>query len=94
MHDMGQRFTVDVGPSVDALTNIYTVDPWQAQFRDNPPLNAYYNQPIHLPKGTVIRTTCEWQNTGDTTLQFPQEMCTTFSYSGGPQQSFQCSPVD
>lgn len=93
MHDMGQRFTVEIGPSVDALTNIYTVDPWQAQFRDNPPLNGYYDHPIHLSAGSVIRTTCEWQNTRDATLLFPQEMCTTFAYSGGPQQPFQCTPA-
>ena len=94
MHDMGQRFTLEVGPSVDALTTIYSVDPWQAQFRDNPPLNAYYDHPIHLSAGTVLRTTCEWQNTGDATLRFPQEMCTTFAYAGGPQQLFQCSPTN
>jgi hypothetical protein len=94
MHDMGQRFSVDIGPSADALTNIYTVDQWQAQFRDNPPSNSYYDHPIHLAAGSVIRTTCEWQNTRDTTLMFPDEMCTTFAYTAGTQQSFQCSPVN
>lgn len=91
MHDLGKRFTIEVGPDADHLTNIYTVDPWQGQFRDNPPVNKYYEAPLRLPAGTIIRTTCEWMNTGVTTAGFPEEMCTSFAYATG-EQLLQCEP--
>ncbi len=90
MHEMGHRFTLDVGATTSTLKNIYTVDPWQGTFRDSPPSVDYYDQPLHLAAGSVVRTTCEWENTNDQTLGFPQEMCTTFAYAAGPQQLLQC----
>lgn len=92
MHERGTRFTIDIGPSASELSNIYTVDPWQGWFRDSPPVNYYYDKPIHLAKGSVLRTTCEWMNTGGTPIGFPAEMCTTFAYAAGTQQLLQCQP--
>lgn len=92
MHEMGTRFQIDIGPSASELSNVYTVDPWQGWFRDSPPVNYYYDQPIHLAKGSILRTTCEWMNTGATPVGFPTEMCTTFAYAAGSPALLQCEP--
>jgi hypothetical protein len=92
MHEIGARFTIDIGPTASELTNLYTADPWQGWFRDNPPVKFFYEQPIRLAKGSVLRTTCEWVNTGTRPVGFPAEMCTTFAYAAGAQQLLQCEP--
>jgi hypothetical protein len=92
MHELGARFTIDVGPSADALDSLYLVDPWEPSYRNTPPVSLFLNTPHHLPAGTVVRTTCEWMNPGNTNVEFPSEMCTAFGYLAGTDRPFHCEP--
>ena len=92
MHELGTKFTVDMGPSVDELENIYLVDPWRPEYRDAPPITLYLTQAKHLTAGTVIRTTCTWMNPSATDVNFPAEMCSAFGYLAGSQVPFHCQP--
>jgi hypothetical protein len=90
MHEMGTKFTVEIGPDVDSLENLYLVDPWRAEYRDSPPITLYLTSPRHLVAGTVIRTTCTWMNPEATNIEFPAEMCSAFGYLAGSQTPFHC----
>lgn len=92
MHELGTKFTVDVGPNVTSLENLYLVDPWRTEYRDAPPITLYLTQPHHLTAGTVIRTTCTWMNPASTHVMFPAEMCSAFGYLAGSQTPFHCQP--
>jgi hypothetical protein len=94
MHQWGTRFEVDSGPTTTSLAPLYTVDTWQPSFKDFPPIQAYYDDPIHLPATTVFRWTCDWANTTNTILQYPTEMCFTFAYLGGAKTPAHCVPFD
>ncbi len=91
MHQWGASMTIDIGPSADQLTRMYTVNPWMPDFKDEPPTTPYFDQPLDLPAGTVIRTSCTWMNTTDAVITFPSEMCFTFAYLGGSQTPLQCN---
>jgi hypothetical protein len=92
MHETGLRFEIEVGPSVDALESMYLVDPWEPSYRDAPPVTLFFTQPRRLAAGTIVRTTCEWDNTTDDTLVFPAEMCASFGYLAGTSTPFHCEP--
>lgn len=90
MHEWGTTFRAESGPSTDALELLYLVDPWKAEFRDVPPVTLFFEQPRPLAAGTIIRTTCEWNNTESHALMFPHEMCITFGIVAGRQETMQC----
>jgi hypothetical protein len=90
MHEWGTKFQAEIGPSVDMLELLYLVDPWKADFRDAPPVTLFFEQPRPIPAGTIIRTTCTWNNTEMHPLMFPHEMCTTFGIVAGVQDSVEC----
>lgn len=74
MHEWGTSFSLDRADG-DALTNIYSVPAWTVQYRDVPPTTGYAPGEMTFPAGTVYRTTCNWNNTTDHALEFPDEMC-------------------
>ena len=78
MHEWGTAFSTDI-VNGEELENLYTVSPWDASFRDLPPTNHYKEDELSLPAGTTLRTTCEWYNSADYELTFPNEMCDTVS---------------
>lgn len=92
MHETGAKFSIEVGPSVDALESMYLVDPWRPVYRDAPPVTLFYTQPRRVPAGTIVRTTCEWLNDTEDTLEFPAEMCASFGYLAGLSEPFHCEP--
>jgi hypothetical protein len=93
MHESGTRYSIEVGPSVDDLTNIYLVDPWKPLYRDAPPVSLFFQNPYQVPAGTIVRTTCEWNNAGSTMIDFPHEMCASFGYLAGTDEPFHCESV-
>jgi hypothetical protein len=49
---------------------------WSPEHQLNPEFTKWtVEEPLHVKKGDVIRTTCSWQNTSDEPLVFPKEMC-------------------
>jgi hypothetical protein len=92
MHEHGARFSLDIGDTTSSLAPFYVVDPWQPSYRDFPPVSLFFTAPHHLAAGSVIRTTCEWDNPGTTPIEFPAEMCTAFGYLAGTDQPFHCNP--
>ncbi len=92
MHETGTTFEIEVGPSVDELESMYLVDPWRPAYRDAPPVTLFYQQPRAVPAGTIVRTTCTWDNTSAETIEFPAEMCASFGYIAGTSTPFHCEP--
>jgi hypothetical protein len=90
MHEYGAAFHVQLGASEKELESFYAVDEWKPDYRDKPPIQLFGSHPVHLTKGTVIRTTCEWKNTEDEPLEFPKEMCSSFGYAAGFKYPFVC----
>ncbi|MFZ5470931.1 MAG: hypothetical protein ACOZIN_16005 [Myxococcota bacterium] len=91
MHEYGAKYKIELGPDVNSLQPLYEVDAWRAEFRDSPPTNLYLQNPMSLSQGTVIRTTCTWDNPTDKELRFPEEMCATFGFVAGWKDPVVCS---
>lgn len=80
MHKLGTRMRFEAGPTRDAMTRIYGIDPWP--FGDQPldPVN------FTIRPGTHLRATCEWNNPHNRPVRFGEssddEMCifTMFYY--------------
>jgi hypothetical protein len=94
MHENGVRFEIEVGPSEDALESMYLVDPWMPRYRDAPPVTLFFSAPRRLAAGTIVRTTCEWENVTGDTVAFPAEMCASFGYLAGTSTPFHCEPPE
>jgi hypothetical protein len=94
MHESGTKFSIEVGPSANQLERLYYVDPWKPSYRDLPPVSLFFDAPVAIAAGTVVRTTCEWTNTGSAPIEFPGEMCASFGYLAGTDQPFHCEPAD
>ena len=62
----------------------------RATFRDVPPVELYASQPLQLAAGTVMRTTCRWENRTGEAAYFPQEMCTGFGVLAGTKELYDC----
>lgn len=90
MHEQGSSYDIQLGPSTEELETIYTVDGWIPDFRDLPPIEIYRDDPLKITAGTVLRTTCRWQNKTGEPLRFPQEMCVSFGVLAGSQESYDC----
>lgn len=92
MHEHGVRFETMIGDSVDTLQSAYLVDPWKPTFRDAPPVSLFFKNPMKLKKGSIIRTSCTWDNDQSEPVEFPAEMCSTFGYIAGTQTPLHCAP--
>ena len=90
MHEQGTSFEFALGPDVDSLERIYNVDKWIPEFRDLPPVELYSDNPLRLTQGTVLRTTCRWENRTGETLGFPEEMCVAFGVMAGTREQYDC----
>jgi hypothetical protein len=90
MHEHGKALTIEAGPNVNSLTKLYGIDAWKPEYRDDPPMNLYMKNPMRLTKGTVVRTSCTWDNDTDRLLDFPSEMCVTFGFAAGTKDPVVC----
>lgn len=91
MHEYGAKFKAELVDSLGAATTLYEVTAWKADYRDSPPINLYQSAPKPLKKDTILRTTCEWNNTTDHKLTFPEEMCATFGFVAGVKDPVVCT---
>ena len=92
MHEQGARYELAIGVNPDTLSALHVVEPWTPALRDAPPLATFYAAPVPLAAGTILRTTCDWHNTLDRVIEYPEEMCLTFAYVGGSDELIQCLP--
>lgn len=81
MHEDGRIYTLDIVDAAGTPTQSLRNDTWQPSFTSHPPISHYsVNQPLHIPAGTRLRQSCEWDNTTSRTVIFPREMCLSFMY--------------
>lgn len=81
MHEWGVRFKTSVIRGEAEPDTIIDVDPWLAEYRDNPPVQEFGEvTPLELSEGDIVRTTCVFKNTSDKALEFPSEMCASYGY--------------
>ena len=74
-HEWGSRVKVEVINGTGTVNNVWE-HAWQPAFQTDPPLNLYSkDKPFVLHAGDTMRVTCDWNNTTDTALTFPREMC-------------------
>ncbi len=77
MHTFGARYQLErIDKSGGPAQSLYD-QRWQPSYKWHPPL-AFYNTPSTsqvLHQGDVLRQTCEWNNTTEAVLEYPQEMC-------------------
>jgi len=78
MHEWGVRYSIDWLKDTDDTENVYTVDPWDALYRDQPPMNSYQDGEMVVSAGQGFETSCTWYNDTDHEMNFPEEMCATF----------------
>lgn len=94
MHEFGRSISTEV--MVDGtMRRVVDVPSWEASYRDEPPVTQFeLTEPLALKAGDIIRTTCNFENTSDDSLEFPAEMCATFGYffpALAEKESFVCS---
>ncbi len=89
MHENGTSFKIELGSST-SMEKLYEVTQWQALFRDSPPVTLFFSEPKQVTKGSIMRTTCAWNNKTDHALNYPHEMCATFGLFAGTKDSFIC----
>lgn len=82
MHEWGLRMFTEITHTADgAKEEVQRVDPWQAAYRDEPPVTEWgIDAPRVLKQGDTIHTTCVFKNTAGKVLKFPSEMCATYGY--------------
>lgn len=90
LHEWGTKFEILLGPDTNNLEQMYLVDPWRSEYRDTPPVELFLTSPLAVPKGTIIRTRCQWENTTDGEIDFPVEMCAVFGYVRGTKTGWSC----
>lgn len=88
MHEQGSRYEVYLGAGDEQ--RLYLADPWRPEFRDTPPITKMFDAPLALKAGDVIRSRCSWNNETGAELEFPTEMCSTFGYTRGSFDVWDC----
>ncbi len=81
MHEDGRQFQLEIVDSAGASMRTLHDNVWQPSFTSHPPVTYYpADAPLHIPRGTRLRQTCDWDNTTSRTVIFPREMCLSFMY--------------
>lgn len=91
MHEHGSAVELRYGPDADHLETMFRTDPWEAQYRDDPPMTLFLQNPKPLPQGTLLHTKCEFNNATPEEISFPKEMCVSFGYAAGSKEPTVCS---
>lgn len=74
-HEYGARISIQrvVGDSAPQM--LYQTE-WKPEYQSAPPQQWYpATGPVVLKKDEILRVTCDWNNTTDTEIVFPREMC-------------------
>ena len=88
MHDYGQ--SIQVESITDGNTEvIYSLDPWDPDWRYSPVVENF-DGGITVPEGTVFRTTCQFFNSEEMDMNFPEEMCSASGLFGPSNEPYAC----
>ncbi len=85
MHEQGKAFkmTRRPGAGADAIVDdevLYDIPSWTSDMRDNAPTIRYPDAaPLVLHDGDHLTVTCDYNNATDHEIEWPHEMCTSFS---------------
>jgi hypothetical protein len=90
MHQSGVHFRLERLPETGDVGEVMYEHDWESAYVSHPPVVKYtMDAPLTIPAGTRFRQRCLWDNTSDTPLAFPTEMCITamwyFPDTGGGQ---------
>lgn len=80
MHEWGTSISAQVIAPDGTESTLYEVPVWESTFRDAAPVFDFGETGLPLPAGSTIRTNCAWNNTTDSDLAFPSEMCVTVGF--------------
>ena len=75
MHEYGTSFYVDHYSADGDSNRLYEIENWLPEMRDNPPVQAWEPDAFQVKPGDHFITHCDWDNTTDHVLNFPEEMC-------------------
>lgn len=69
--------------TVDGVETVLKDDPsWNYEWATNPNFQKLsLAEPLRIPAGALLSTTCTWDNDTGRTLTFPDEMCLFFGFS-------------
>ena len=89
MHGHGRKHEVELLHE-GASEVLYSVEGWHDEFRDYPPLASWEPAEQAIGADDVLRTACTYENSGDSEVAFPQEMCTTKGLAFGLEDPIFC----
>lgn len=78
MHEWGKSFSLERQRG-DTKESIYDVPEWDPVYRDAPIILQFEPGEFVVEPGDTFTTTCTWFNDQGEALEFPHEMCTTFT---------------
>lgn len=79
-HEWGSHISIERVVGDAAPTMMYETE-WKPSYQSAPPQQWYpASAPVVVKKDEVIRVTCDWKNTTDKEIAFPQEMCVAAFY--------------
>lgn len=84
MHEWGTHLEIERVDVEGNVTMLHEVAEWRADYRDLPPVQKYFDDPLVLNAGETIRLSCSWINDLERDLRFPNEMCATYGYFISP----------
>lgn len=76
LHERGRSHRLEHTRGGD-IAVLYDVPDWQADYRDDPPVEDFGGVPYPVLPGDLFTTTCTWFNDTEAELGFPEEMCAT-----------------
>ena len=75
LHEYGAAIKIEYNKEDGTSETLYDIPVWDVDYRDNPPITHYNDTELQVKAGESFTTTCSWNNTTDTLLGFPEEMC-------------------
>lgn len=89
-HEWGTHVKIEHVDGAGVATLVYETD-WKNEYQSRPPQNYYdIHKPLTFLKGESLRITCDWNNTTDSDLLFPREMCVAAGMYFPAQTTVQC----
>jgi len=91
MHEWGKSFTVDLTRD-GATQRIYEIPQWESQWTDDPKdiIESWDVGEYQLQVGDQVEHCCTWVNPTESTLHFPEEMCTLLGVAYPLETPWKC----